>query len=71
MSERKLEPVPGEVIMYEDYVGLVDRFNQLYHQGFNNVTVNLDAKDLRLVYLSLMTTKARMKDYDPKKGLNQ
>ena len=60
---------------YKDYADLVTRFAKKYHvmKELNlNVTMDyLTFDEIRLIYLSLMTTKAQMKEYDPKKGLNQ
>ena len=59
---------------YLDYEPLVRRFNHYYHMDWGVVSelqVPFTKRELRLVYLSLMASKAHLKEYDPKKGLNQ
>jgi hypothetical protein len=63
---------------YDDYADLVTKFATLYHEskhwGLNSsetTQVEITIEEIRLIYLSLMTTKASLKKYDPKKGLNQ
>jgi hypothetical protein len=62
---------------YDDYTPLVRKFNEKYHAMRDlNLTTTMFTEpftldEVRLMYLALMASKAHLKAYDPKKGLNQ
>jgi hypothetical protein len=63
-------------ITYEDYEPIVQRFNKIYHEtkgvgGTAPWDIPLTENEIRLIYISLVASKAKLKEYDPKKGLNQ
>ena len=63
-------------LKYEDYVDIVERFNNIYHKtrnvgGTMPWDIPLTANEIRLIYLALTSAKANLKEFDPKKGLNQ
>jgi hypothetical protein len=58
-------------LKYDDYVDIVAKFNTIYHSGIAKVELPLDYQEIRLIYLALVSAKANLKEYDPKKGLNQ
>lgn len=72
----KLSALGNRPVSYEDYAPLVEKFREFYHEtrkvgGTMPWDITLTADQIRLIYLSLTTTKAQLKKYDPKKGLNQ
>ena len=69
--DEKLEMIDHSPPSYEDYASVVELFRTIYHTKEDTAITMLSKKQVRLIYLSLMTTKAQLKEYDPKKGLNQ
>lgn len=67
----------AEKLTHADYEPIVERFNKLYHSHYpimkfhDKVSIDIDMADLRMIYLALVSAKGTLKEYDPKKGLNQ
>jgi len=55
-------------VTYEEYDELCGKFRDEY-DGYG--TYRLSNEERRLIWLSLAASKAQLKKYDPKKGLNQ
>ena len=55
-------------VTYEEYDELCGKFREPY-DGYG--TYRLSDKERRLIWLALAASKAQLKEYDPKKGLNQ
>jgi hypothetical protein len=77
MAYDRKEFLKSERLTYEDYIPHVEHFN-LLHNNFDlisddkiKVNVTLSRYDVRLIYLALLSAQATLKEYDPKKGLNQ
>ena len=70
---------PKEKVMvtYEEYDRLCGQFREPYHPFKEKLapetilTYTITEADRRLIWLSLAASKAQLKEYDPKKGLNQ
>lgn len=60
------------MVTYEDYDKLCSKFRESNNTPENvSSTYEITEAERRLIWLSLAASKAQLKEYDPKKGLNQ
>ena len=62
-------------VLFEAYSKLCERFSELYEVSkkisYTDFPVSLTKEEIRLLWLSLAASKARLVAFDPAKGLNQ